>query len=79
MLELGNLLFTFNTRLLISATHESADSDGRLLVPVWMIIKNVYKIFHQRRADLECDLNLTRVTGTTNGIIFQITNLRGVR
>ena len=31
MLELGNLFFTFN----ISATHDSADSVGRLLVPVW--------------------------------------------
>ena len=37
MLELGNLFFTFNARLLISAAHDSADSEGRLLVPECII------------------------------------------
>ena len=36
-LELGNLFFTFSARLLVSVTHVSGDSDGRLLVPVWIM------------------------------------------
>ena len=37
-------------------------------------VKNLYKLFHQRRAGLECDLNFNGVTGTANGIIKFFSN-----